>query len=124
MRLQPAHGCVIARLVRDRLLIDLGDDGSLSETDLVGERTRLHAGHDDTGVNSGPLSDLRGNGLDRNAEGRLTGIGFLRTRVVLVVVGARNVRVGLGAVADLNVSRLGLSVPEITDLYRGSDLAG
>jgi hypothetical protein len=47
----------VGGLVCYRLLVDLGDDGSLGEVDLVGEGAGANAGDDDALGDSGLLSD-------------------------------------------------------------------
>src|SRR5215469_12305069 len=112
----------VGGFVSDRLLVDLGDDGSFAEVDLVGERAGAHAGDDDALRDSGLLCDGGRDGGDGDAELALSGVGLLRIVVFLFVVSGE-IGVGLGTITDGHVGGALLAVAEVTDLDGGAYLA-
>ena len=96
------------------MAVDLGDERSLAQTDLIREGTGCHRRDNDSAGNS-ELADLRlGNGGNRNAELGLPDID--RGRSVGFGIVAGNLGVDLGTVSDGDVGGVLDAVAKVANL--------
>jgi len=113
---------LVIGLVGYGLFVDFSDDSALDEVDLVGKGARPNGGDHDTALGAGFGSNLGRDGRDGDAKFVLAGVFLLWCGVVVVV--SSEIGVGLGAVADRDVSSFLFAVAEVAEFDHGANVTG